>query len=250
MVKIIELDPEKMIFQFADEEVENTYIFQDVKMFLAFIQKEKPKLTQVSHNLTRKDIYLLNAHLKAPDKLDLEVNGKIISRLADETQAKTLHFIKNLSLIGRLIKRYRNRLILTTQAKEYLKKPSFLYFHLWQTWLFHYNWLYQSFLFEEKVIQTFQDNFPLLALFLLEEKGNWLTTQSFFAKSLSLDPNEFASTFERVVVEKLNYFSIIEAKKEKDKLGWEKILAFRLTPFGEKIFKTTFLVRPPPIRVD
>lgn len=250
MPKIVKVKPELAFFRFTDEDVTRSPILQDAKIFLEFVQKNKPRLTSYSKNLTRKDIYFLNERLQKPDKLDLIIDNKIIRRLQNETEASTIHFLNNLCQIGRLVRRDRHRLIITKMGKDYLNKPSMLYFTLWQVWLFHYNWLYFSFIFEEKVVEAFQDNFPLIALFFLEQPPTWLTTEEFFARSLALDPREFSSTFERVVLRKLEYFGIIETQKEKDKLGFEKITYFKLTPFGQKVFTTTFHISSLPQRVD
>ena len=245
MPKIIGVPPDSIFFRFTDEDVSYTPIFHDVKIFLEFVEKNKPKLTSISKNLTRKDIYFLNKKLKYPEQLDLIIKGKVYRRLQNETETETLHFLKNLCQIAGFIKRRKNQLTITKIAKNYLQKPSFLFFTLWQVWLFHYNWLYSAFVSEEKLVEFFQEQFPFLALLFIEQADNWLSIEEFFARTLSLDPREFSSTFERIILKKLAYFGLIEIKKLKDKLGFEQIVSFKLSSLGEKVFKTTFYVQKP-----
>lgn len=245
MPKIITVKPDTLFFRFTDDDISRTPIFHDAKIFLEFVKKNKPKLTSVAKNLTRKDIYLLNKKLRYPDELDLIINGKVIRKLQNETEAATLHFLKNLCQIATFIKRQKNRLIITKLGKEYINKPSLLFFTLWQIWLFYFNWLYFAFSFEEKVVEFFQKEFPFLGLLFLEQGNYWLSTEEFFARTLSLDPKEFGTTFERIVLKKLEYFGLIETKKIKDDLNFEKIVSFKLSPLGEKVFKTTFHLTSP-----
>ncbi|MFN4212471.1 MAG: hypothetical protein ACK4FL_00685 [Microgenomates group bacterium] len=245
MPKIIAVKPDTIFFRFTDGDVSNAPIFHDAKIFLEFVDKNRPKLTSISKNLTRKDIYLLNQKLQYPDDLDLIVDGKVVRKLQNETEASTLHFLKNLCQIATFIKKQKNRLTITKLGKEYLTKPSLLFFTLWQVWLFYYNWVYLTFAFEEKVVEFFQKEFSFLALLFLEQADYWLSTEEFFARTLSLDPQEFSSTFERVVLKKLEYFGLIETKKIKDDFNFDKIVSFKLSPLGEKVFKTTFHVASP-----
>lgn len=229
-----------------DKLAQNQALRQDVVTFVNYVG-DGLRLTQVSKNLTLKDVRAINALLVRPEELDQQVGDRLYG-LRNEEEARRVHFIRCLCQVAGLAKIRHGWISQTKQAAKFLKWLSFKQLsHLFKAWWWKDSW--GRFIRWSDLAAPYEENADYIAKIFLAMSQGVVVPLVPFAKALSDDLGYVANEngerdqwhtnliIERTVIYPLELFGALEVDYKMAEHRIKKINAFALTSLGALLFR-------------
>ncbi len=229
-----------------DKLAQNQSLRQDVLTFINYVGKGLC-LTQVSKNLTLKDVRAINSFFTKPEELDEQV-GDHLYKLRNEEQARRVHFIRHLCQTAGLVKIRRGRISQTKKAGKFITLSPFTQLSClfsawwWQgDWGMSMRWPHLAAIYEENAdyIATLLSGiavgdkvpFILFAEALSDQIGHIVDHKG------ERDQRFTNMVIDHAVIRPLERFGLIEVDYKMDKYKFKDANAFVLTHLGQLVFR-------------
>jgi hypothetical protein len=124
------------------EQVGRTQFFHNVRAFLQAVDEWEGAPTTAKGNLTRAFVAHMLEVLTLPS--DYLVMIRKVCKVINESDVWALHIARAVCQVGRLVRKYKKRFVLTRKARELLQedRAGALYFHLFDTMFRGFNLAY------------------------------------------------------------------------------------------------------------
>lgn len=228
---------------YLKEDIGENAFFHD---FLFFLQegKKRPLVLTKTGNLKRTEIYYFGEYFSV-DIYHRDEKGLILFPIRTEDEAPYLLRIRALAHVMKVVRKRKDKLLLSAKGDEYLttltQLQQFEELILAAFTLCNWGYLHPALY---KIADVLQKNQHYLWSYFIKHKDKPIIFQTFFEGVCTYfglkNTNEYHDSarwaFERVIVQDLCLYGLMEAKTEKVKWN-ENVVSFQPTELGVHMFE-------------